>query len=98
MKRSAKDDATSCWRFSRRNSVDDVIGDVIIFSRWLEKAVAKISSSLSYSGSSRNAKISRRSVLSNQTQEDKSIVVKEDSGEAIENQTQATAASRRELI
>ncbi|KZV42605.1 carboxyl-terminal-processing peptidase 1, chloroplastic [Dorcoceras hygrometricum] len=40
-------------------------------------------SSRSYSGFSRNAKISRRSVLSNQTQEDKSIVVEEDSGEAI---------------
>ncbi|KZV29806.1 hypothetical protein F511_22580 [Dorcoceras hygrometricum] len=43
-----------------------------------------ISAVASYRGSSRNAKISRRSVLSNQTQEDKSIVVEEDSGEAID--------------
>ncbi|KZV32877.1 interferon-induced guanylate-binding protein 2-like [Dorcoceras hygrometricum] len=83
MKRSAKDDATSCWRFSRWISDDDVIGDVIIFSRCFERAVARISSSRSYSESSRNAKISSRSVLSNQTQEDKYFFDEEDSGEAI---------------
>ncbi|KZV17934.1 hypothetical protein F511_40827 [Dorcoceras hygrometricum] len=43
MKRSEKDEATSCWRISRWISVDDVIGDVISFSRWLERAVARIS-------------------------------------------------------
>ncbi|KZV32680.1 hypothetical protein F511_34990 [Dorcoceras hygrometricum] len=43
MERSAKDDATSYWRFSRWMSVDDVIGDVIIFSRCFERAVARIS-------------------------------------------------------
>ncbi|KZV53120.1 hypothetical protein F511_23644 [Dorcoceras hygrometricum] len=57
MKRSERDEATSCWRiskwfsvddviiFSRWFSVDDVIDDVIIFSRWFERAVARISSS-----------------------------------------------------
>ncbi|KZT75479.1 hypothetical protein F511_47496 [Dorcoceras hygrometricum] len=30
-------------RFSRWISADDVIGDVIIFSRWLERTVASIS-------------------------------------------------------
>ncbi|KZV16413.1 protein POLAR LOCALIZATION DURING ASYMMETRIC DIVISION AND REDISTRIBUTION-like [Dorcoceras hygrometricum] len=43
MKRSEKDEATSCWRISSWFSVDDVIGDVIIFSRWFERAVARIS-------------------------------------------------------
>ncbi|KZV47060.1 hypothetical protein F511_11966 [Dorcoceras hygrometricum] len=43
MKQSTRDDATSCWRFSRWISVDDVIGDVIIFSRCFEKTVARIS-------------------------------------------------------
>ncbi|KZV29807.1 hypothetical protein F511_22581 [Dorcoceras hygrometricum] len=43
-----------------------------------------ISAVASYRGTSRNAKISKRSVLSNQTQEDKSIVVEEDSGEEID--------------
>ncbi|KZT76488.1 cation/H(+) antiporter 15-like [Dorcoceras hygrometricum] len=43
-----------------------------------------ISAVASYRGTSRNANISRRSVLSNQTQEDKSIIFEEDSGEAID--------------
>ncbi|KZV26640.1 hypothetical protein F511_15748 [Dorcoceras hygrometricum] len=33
IKQSARDNATPCWRISRWISVDDVIGDVIIFSR-----------------------------------------------------------------
>ncbi|KZV19628.1 hypothetical protein F511_42498 [Dorcoceras hygrometricum] len=45
MKRSKRDEATSCWRISRWFSVDDIIGDIIIFSRWFEIAVARISSS-----------------------------------------------------
>ncbi|KZV50135.1 hypothetical protein F511_21284 [Dorcoceras hygrometricum] len=45
MKRSKRDEATSCWRISRWFSVDDIIGDIIIFSRWFERAVARISSS-----------------------------------------------------
>ncbi|KZV18587.1 hypothetical protein F511_41469 [Dorcoceras hygrometricum] len=44
MKRSERDEATSCWKISRWISVDDVIDDVIIFSRWFERAVARISS------------------------------------------------------
>ncbi|KZV38896.1 hypothetical protein F511_08813 [Dorcoceras hygrometricum] len=43
MERSAKDDATSCWSISRWISDDNVIGDVIIFSRWLEQPVARFS-------------------------------------------------------
>ncbi|KZV22250.1 hypothetical protein F511_34666 [Dorcoceras hygrometricum] len=35
MKRSERDEATSCWRISRWISIDDVIGDIIIFSRWI---------------------------------------------------------------
>ncbi|KZV34140.1 hypothetical protein F511_19230 [Dorcoceras hygrometricum] len=42
MKRSERDEATSCWRISRWISVDDVIGNVIIFSRWFERVVARI--------------------------------------------------------
>ncbi|KZV35760.1 hypothetical protein F511_41534 [Dorcoceras hygrometricum] len=42
MKRSAKDEATSCWIISRWFSVDDVIGDVIIISRWFESSSRKI--------------------------------------------------------
>ncbi|KZV27918.1 hypothetical protein F511_34552 [Dorcoceras hygrometricum] len=42
MKRSERDEATSCWSFSS-GIADDVIGDVIIFSRWFERAVARIS-------------------------------------------------------
>ncbi|KZV19252.1 hypothetical protein F511_37340 [Dorcoceras hygrometricum] len=38
-KRSERDEATSCWRISRWFSVDDVI----IISRWFERAVARIS-------------------------------------------------------
>ncbi|KZV16423.1 hypothetical protein F511_31756 [Dorcoceras hygrometricum] len=57
-------------RFSRSISADDVIGDVIIFSRCFERPVARISSRRSYSRSSRNAKISSRNVLSIQSQED----------------------------
>ncbi|KZV15936.1 peptide-N(4)-(N-acetyl-beta-glucosaminyl)asparagine amidase [Dorcoceras hygrometricum] len=48
MKRSERDEATSCWRISRWFSVDDVIGDVIIISRWFERAVARISSHWNY--------------------------------------------------
>ncbi|KZV46155.1 hypothetical protein F511_23891 [Dorcoceras hygrometricum] len=46
VKRSERDEATSCWRISRWISVDDIIGDVIIFSRWFERAVARISSKM----------------------------------------------------
>ncbi|KZV34141.1 hypothetical protein F511_19231 [Dorcoceras hygrometricum] len=43
MKRGERDEATSCWRISRWIRVDDVIGNVIIFSRWFERVVARIS-------------------------------------------------------
>ncbi|KZV27054.1 hypothetical protein F511_37327 [Dorcoceras hygrometricum] len=84
MKQSARDDATSCWE-----SADGlVLMTSSVTSSYsadgLSLAVARISSSRSFSGSSRNTNISRRSVLSNQTQEDKSNIVEEDSGEAID--------------
>ncbi|KZT76312.1 hypothetical protein F511_46663 [Dorcoceras hygrometricum] len=121
MKRSAKVDATSCWRISRWISVDDVIGDVIIFSRWFERAVARISRcylELAIAKRCRLHKLIRQrfalalkiqqedfalifqqsqlqwfqsqrkdfqsQCLCIQTQEDKSIIVEEDSGEAID--------------
>ncbi|KZV15848.1 hypothetical protein F511_26878 [Dorcoceras hygrometricum] len=40
-KRNERDEATWCCRISRWFSVDDVIGDFIIISRWFERAVAR---------------------------------------------------------
>ncbi|KZV47850.1 hypothetical protein F511_38901 [Dorcoceras hygrometricum] len=41
MKRSERDEATSCWTISRWFSVDDVFGDVITISRWFESSSHK---------------------------------------------------------
>ncbi|KZV54034.1 hypothetical protein F511_39876 [Dorcoceras hygrometricum] len=68
---------------SRWISVDDVIGDVIIFSRWLESSSRKNQQSkLQWIQSQR--KDFQTQCLSNQTQEDKSIIVEEDSGKAFD--------------
>ncbi|KZV46053.1 hypothetical protein F511_23357 [Dorcoceras hygrometricum] len=64
MKRSERDEATSCWRISRWFSVDDVIDDVIIFSRWFERAVARISSSAKHPGAN-NRRSSKAQQLKN---------------------------------
>ncbi|KZV48630.1 MAR binding filament-like protein 1 isoform 1 [Dorcoceras hygrometricum] len=84
MKRSERDEATSCWRIRRWFSVDDVIGDVIIFSRWFERAVARTSSSRKLQWIQSQCKDFQTQCLCTQTQEDKSIVVEEDSGEEID--------------
>ncbi|KZV21320.1 hypothetical protein F511_18689 [Dorcoceras hygrometricum] len=86
-KSSAKDEATSCWRISRWFSVDDVIGDVIIFSRWFERAVAR-SSSRKLQWIQLQRKDFQTQCLCTQMQEDKSSVVEEDSGEAIDKRKQ----------
>ncbi|KZV18196.1 clustered mitochondria protein [Dorcoceras hygrometricum] len=96
MKRSERDEATSCWRISKWFRVDDVIDDVIIFSRWFsvddviifsrwfERAVARISSSRKLQWIQSQRKDFQTQCLYTQTQEDKSIIVVEDSGEAID--------------
>ncbi|KZV54375.1 hypothetical protein F511_28949 [Dorcoceras hygrometricum] len=86
--------------------IDDVIGDVIIFSRWFVRAVARyrISSSRKLQWIQSQRKDFQSHYLCIQTQEDKSIIVEEDSGEALDEpdasnnsiQSQATASSRKE--
>ncbi|KZV44588.1 hypothetical protein F511_43601 [Dorcoceras hygrometricum] len=75
--------------------VDDVIGDIIIFIRWFERAVARINRrkrsdvvektiQSQATVDSVATKDFQSQCLCIQTQEDKSIIVEEDSGEAID--------------
>ncbi|KZV51987.1 phosphatidylinositol 4-phosphate 5-kinase 9-like [Dorcoceras hygrometricum] len=114
MKLSARDEATSCWRIRRWISVDDVIGDVITFSRCFERAVARISRCYLEIAIAKRCRLhklirqrfalalkiqqedfalifqqsklqwiqSQRKDI--QSQEDKSIIVEEDSGESFD--------------
>ncbi|KZV43967.1 hypothetical protein F511_34999 [Dorcoceras hygrometricum] len=77
MKRSKREEATSCWRISRWISVDDVICDI----QQEDFALIFQQSQLQWIQSQR--KDFQTQCLSIQMQEDKSIVVEEDSGEAI---------------
>ncbi|KZV17282.1 ABC transporter C family member 13-like [Dorcoceras hygrometricum] len=76
-------------RFSRWFSVDDIIGDVIYIQQMNRR---------SYSGSSRNAKISSRNVLSIQSQEDSGEAFDEPDANNSSNQSQATVDDRSQAI